>query len=309
MFPSSVETVLNLLKNAAMANNDAPVRARKPLMRRPRPRGKPDMTRLRNPWVYPKKPPFKSAYQVGQEINKSGQFSKSYRCKRKKDKKIFAVKCISKATFYRLHPSPQRRQALIIAMQGEIDIMRRLKHKYIVCMEECYEDKHKLYVVMEECKGGNLMDRIEEKGRFKELRAASIIRMVLEALFYMHEYHRVIHCDLRPEHILFVNKSEDSPVKIIDFGMSKVVPRLRRFQTLDNIFPYYVAPESITCTQYQCDMDILLIYGFCGQYETPIELCNIIWKYHGSRKQQEARYSHGCDMWTVGTLKTYVICS
>ena len=30
----------------------------------------------------------------------------------------------------------------------------------------------------------------------------------------------VIHRDLKPENFLFTNKSEDSPLKIIDFGLS-----------------------------------------------------------------------------------------
>eukprot|EP01084_Bolivina_argentea_P026355 49004_1 len=80
---------------------------------------KPSMERLKTVWITEKTPPFKSAYQVGQQIGEPGQFGKAYRCKRKKDKKIFAVKCISKSRFYRLDRSVQRRQALLIAMQGE----------------------------------------------------------------------------------------------------------------------------------------------------------------------------------------------
>eukprot|EP01084_Bolivina_argentea_P215189 365312_1 len=80
------------------------------------------MERLKAVWLTDKTPPFKSAYQVGQQIGEAGQFGKAYRCKRKKDKKIFVVKCISKSRFYRLDRSVQRRQALYIAMQGEIDI-------------------------------------------------------------------------------------------------------------------------------------------------------------------------------------------
>merc|ERR1719445_2987307 len=133
-----------------------------------KPKAKPQMERLKTVWITEKSPPFKSAYQVGQQIGEAGQFGKAYRCKRKSDKKIFAVKAISKARFYRLDKSAQRRAAFLMAMQGEIDIMRRLKHKYIVTMEECYEDKHTLYIVMEECKGGELFDRIRAKQRYPE---------------------------------------------------------------------------------------------------------------------------------------------
>ena len=40
----------------------------------------------------------------------------------------------------------------------------------------------------------------------------------------MHENYRVVHCDLTPNCILFVNESVDSQIKIIDVGLSKVLP-------------------------------------------------------------------------------------
>ena len=58
----------------------------------------------------------------------------------------------------------------------------------------------------------------------------------------MHDKHRVVHCDLKPDNILFVNKKENSPIRIIDFGMSKVLPRLRSLRSLCGT-PYYTAPE------------------------------------------------------------------
>ena len=205
---------------------------------------KPQMTRIKTVWITKKTAPFPEDYQVGGQIGEPGQFGKAYRCRRRNDGKIFAVKSISKARFYRLDRSAQRRQALLVAMQGEIDIMRRLKHDYIVRMEAVYEDKHTLYIVMEECKGGELFDRIRARQRYKEKDAKPVIRMMLDALFFMHELHRVVHCDLKPDNILFVTKAEDSPIKIIDFGMSKVLPRLRSLRELCGT-PYYTAPEII----------------------------------------------------------------
>jgi len=243
---------------------------------------KPQMTRIKTVWITKKTAPFKSAYQVGQQIGEPGQFGKAYRCKRRSDKKILAVKTISKARFYRIDKSPQRRQAFLVAMQGEIDIMRRLKHKYIVNMEECYEDKHTLYIVMEECKGGELFDRIREKQRYPEHEAAPVVRMVLEALFYMHEYHRVVHCDLKPDNILFVTKAADSPIKMIDFGMSKVLPRLRSLRELCGT-PYYTAPEIIKGDYaHGCDVwsvgviMFVMLFGFPPFYVDPLKFAGAL---------------------------------
>eukprot|EP01083_Nonionella_stella_P218039 782231_1 len=142
---------------------------------------KPGMTRLRTVWITePSKNSFKDDYSILKQIGEPGQFGKAYQCKRKKDGMILAVKEISKARIYRLHPSDNIRQSLLKSMQAEIDIMRRLKHRYIVNMYATYETKHTLHIVMEECKGGELFDRIKAKRRYPENDAKQIIKMVCE---------------------------------------------------------------------------------------------------------------------------------
>ena len=181
---------------------------------------KPGMTRLRTVWITePSQNSFEEDYETIKQIGEPGQFGKAYQCKRKSDGLIVAAKEISKARIYRLHPSDNIRQSLLKSMQCEIDIMKRLKHKYIVNMYGTYETKHNLHIIMEECKGGELFDRIKSKRRYLEKDAKPIIRMVVNALHYMHDQHRVVHCDLKPDNILFVDESETSDIKIIDFGI------------------------------------------------------------------------------------------
>jgi len=248
---------------------------------------KPGMTRLRTVWITePSQNQFKDDYAILKQIGEPGQFGKAYQCKRKSDGLILAVKEISKARIYRLHPSDNIRQSLLKSMQAEIDIMRRLKHRYIVNMYGTYETKHTLHIVMEECKGGELFDRIKAKRRYPENDAKPIIKMVSEALFYMHDQHRVVHCDLKPDNILFVNEKEDSDIKIIDFGMSKVLPRLRSLRELCGT-PYYTAPEIINGDySHAADMwsvgviAYVMIFGFPPFYVDPN-------KYYGVKETKE----------------------
>ncbi|ETO34429.1 hypothetical protein RFI_02665 [Reticulomyxa filosa] len=212
---------------------------------------------------------------VGQQLGEPGQFGKAFRVKKKADGKEFAAKQISKSNFYRIDKDPRRRQALLVAMQGEIDIMKRLNHKYIVNLDSVYEDKHTLWIVMEECRGGELFDRITARQRYKEQDAAPVLRMILDALFYMHDHHRVVHCDLKPDNILFVDKTEESPIKIIDFGMSKVLPRLRSLRELCGT-PYYTAPEIIEGNYaHEADMwsvgviCFVMLFGYPPFYVNP----------------------------------------
>jgi len=69
--------------------------------------------------------------------------------------------------------------------------------------------------------GGELFDRIVEKGSYTEKDAADLIRQVLDAVAYMHRM-GVVHRDLKPENLLYQSQDEDSKIMISDFGLSKM---------------------------------------------------------------------------------------
>ena len=163
-------------------------------------------------------------------MGEPGQFGITYQCENKQTKK----------RFYRI---PHKyRPRYLRAMHDEIDILSTLNHPNIIKLHNVYEDKSTLYLVMEECIGGDIFQRIVEKGQFTEQDAAKIIKQLLSALQYMHQENYIVHCDLKPDNILFLTKKEDSIIKIIDFGMSKVLPRMRLLSELVGT-PYYTAPE------------------------------------------------------------------
>ena len=69
--------------------------------------------------------------------------------------------------------------------------------------------------------GGELFDRIVEKGSYTEKDAADPIKQVLSAVAYMHS-EGVVHRDLKPENLLYHSSDEDSKIMISDFGLSKM---------------------------------------------------------------------------------------
>ena len=72
------------------------------------------------------------------------------------------------------------------------------------------------------CSGGELFDRIIEKEYFSEKYAAQVFKQILEAINYCHK-NGVCHRDLKPENFLFETKEDSSDIKVIDFGLSKIL--------------------------------------------------------------------------------------
>ena len=156
---------------------------------------------------------FRDTYLVLREIG-SGAFGRVYRVKHKITNNTFACKQILKTH--------------IVAsdiFNREIELLIKMDHPNIIKLYEVYDDKRFIYLVMEECVGGELFDRLivkkEKKKAFSEIEAANIFFQLMTAIFYCHNF-KICHRDLKPENLLFLNKNDDSPLKIIDFGLSQI---------------------------------------------------------------------------------------
>lgn len=102
----------------------------------------------------------------------------------------------------------------------EIDILKDVDHPNIIKLYETFEDQLNVYLVMEVCEGGELFDRIIDKGHFSEKEARDVFGQLVRSLLYLHKKD-ICHRDLKPENFLYLSKKEDSPIKMIDFGLSK----------------------------------------------------------------------------------------
>ncbi|KAL3140553.1 hypothetical protein ABBQ32_005132 [Trebouxia sp. C0010 RCD-2024] len=83
-----------------------------------------------------------------------------------------------------------------------------------------YETPTHLYLVTELCTGGQLWERVEA-GRFSEAQAARIIREVLQLVAQAHSRNIIIR-DIKPDNLLFLDHSQDAPLKAIDFGIATI---------------------------------------------------------------------------------------
>jgi len=152
-------------------------------------------------------------------------------------------------------------------LQTEIAILQKVKHPNIVSMRELIDSPRHLYLVMDLVKGGELFDKIVDKGQYTEKDASTIIIKMLDALNYLHSM-GIAHRDLKPENLL-LKDTDDTEVMISDFGLSKVVNYDSMMKTACGT-PYYVAPEVLGATGYSKEVDLwsvgviayLLLCGF-----------------------------------------------
>ena len=76
---------------------------------------------------------------------------------------------------------------------------------------------------MEYCAGGDLFTYIEQRGfKLPEKRAAEIIHKISMAVCYLHSY-GIAHRDLKPENILMTDNSDTADLRLLDFGLSKII--------------------------------------------------------------------------------------
>jgi len=146
--------------------------------------------------------------------------------------------------------------------------LQQLDHPNVIKLYEYFEDEENVYLVCELCAGGELFDRIIKAEFFEEDQAAEIFRQILQALNYCHTQN-IVHRDLKPENFLFQTEADDSDLKIIDFGLSKIMEggRIHRMKTRAGT-PYYISPEVLAGNyDVSCDMwsaGCMLYILLCG---------------------------------------------
>ena len=218
---------------------------------------------LKSNGVLPKK------YLKLRDIGK-GTYSKVFTVQNKTNFKTYCCKEILKS-----------KVADLTKFKNEINTLSKMEHPNIIKFYEIFEDERHFSFIIENCTGGELFPRILQKlsqgETFTEKEAVPIFKQIMSAMSYCHSQ-GIFHRDLKPENILFLNKSPDSPIKIIDFGLSKIFgeikPLMRGNKFEKNIMSsrvgttYYLSPEVLQgnydakCDIWSCG--VILYIMLCG---------------------------------------------
>ncbi len=166
-----------------------------------------------------------------------------------------------------------------LRFQAEAKILARLKHPTVVQVYDLgLHEKSIPFYSMDYLVGSTLEELLVEKGALPLSFAIEVFLAVLDGLSYAHG-HNIIHRDIKPANIFVCSggnpaeraKNKKLQVKILDFGISKLVDASAKTQQLTavgEIFgsPFYMSPEQCRGDKVDGRSDIYSVG--CSLFET-----------------------------------------
>mmetsp|Transcript_28811 Transcript_28811/g.27602 ORF Transcript_28811/g.27602 Transcript_28811/m.27602 type:complete len:975 (-) Transcript_28811:99-3023(-) len=141
-------------------------------------------------------------------------------------------------------------------LHTEISVLKCLDHPNIIKLQDVFFGKRSVYLVTSLCRGGELLELLNVGTNdgfvFRDDKAAQLMRDMLRAVHYLHSK-GIVHRDLKLENFLFEEKNTDSPLVLIDFGLSKFYDKEDKMNHRVGSC-YYTAPEVLSDRyDYRCD--------------------------------------------------------
>ena len=139
-------------------------------------------------------------------------------------------------------------------VRTEIEILKICQHPYIIKLYDVFENIDYIYIIMEYCQGGDLFSFIQKRHyMLSEDKTVVIMYKLCKAVYYVHSY-GIAHRDIKPENVLLTSESEDADVRLLDFGLSKIVgPNQKCTEPYGTLT--YCAPEIILDKPYLKTVD------------------------------------------------------
>ena len=180
------------------------------------------------------------------ELVAQGGMGRIYRAEQLPLGRIVALKVLKpRPIFESRDPAFERRFLL------EASTCAKLMHPNTVTVYDYgqinVEGGNTFFMVLEYVQGRTLTEALNTDGPFPPLRALRVAREITRSL---HEAHQlgVVHRDLKPSNVMLVRTDEGESVRVLDFGIAKVLQDEGEGLTIDdNVIgsPRYMPPEQI----------------------------------------------------------------
>ncbi|CAJ1447374.1 unnamed protein product [Effrenium voratum] len=169
---------------------------------------------------------FQQKVKLGQ-----GGFGTVWRAVDRTTHRFVAVKQIDKLKAYW---QGAKRSDLLL----EIDFLKACDHVNITKLYNYFEDSSSISIAMEYCDGGDLEDKLKERGaKLPEAQSASWTRQICGAIKHLHE-RDICHRDIKPGNFMF----STSLLKLSDFGFATFLKKGQT--TMEDVgTPAFMAPE------------------------------------------------------------------
>lgn len=115
----------------------------------------------------------------------------------------------------------------------------QLNHPHIVTVYDAGDSEHGFYLAMECVDGTTLKEILRRKSALPPAGVVYILRQMADALAFAHSK-KVVHRDIKTANTMW---TRDKQVKIMDFGLAKLMEEVRNATTLVSGTPYYMSPE------------------------------------------------------------------
>jgi len=138
-----------------------------------------------------------------------------------------------------LPPELKNNPQFVANFVREAKSLAQLSHPYIVSIFDAGVEAGNYYIVMEYVEGQNLKDLLTRSRRIPITSGIQIFSQLCQALDYAHGK-KVVHRDIKTGNLMW---TQSQIVKVMDFGLAKVIEEAQAGRTTVAGTPYYMSPE------------------------------------------------------------------
>jgi tetratricopeptide (TPR) repeat protein len=171
-----------------------------------------------------------SRYKLLEEIGRGGM-GVVYRARDKRLEREVALK--------RLPENLKDHPRTVELFLREARASAALNHPNIVTIHDVDQEDGTFFITMELLEGTPLSRVVERRGSLSSRDVARLGIQITAGLGYAHDQH-IVHRDVKSANLFFTN---EKVVKIMDFGLAKMLEEVRKTTTVVGGTPFYMAPE------------------------------------------------------------------